>query len=344
MRTTKHTLSLCPSCYREITARIVVDSNGAMMHKKCPEHGNFASLVERDPLFYLYAAGLKAKTIYGGHLVDITRTCQLRCDPCYFRLEKHDPAGMFTVESIVNECAVNIHRAPFILTGGEPTLHPQLLQVIKEVSQVGPVELLSNGIKLADPEFFNDVMPLITDASGVSHLNLSIHPETAKWAEVVALAKKEQVRIESVMIVVSSRNEFVNALELCKTMAGVVQTFRIKAASNLWNASLKTERIFVSDMLQWLEEEQYNVVYVAAEHNKPCFFNVLANGMHLMLVSWYDVSNVDLIEIDCPPTYRARNGQVANFVTAALINEGIDKANSRAERIHIATKPEEVLA
>jgi hypothetical protein len=44
-----------------------------------------------------------------------------------------------------------------------------------------------------------------------------------------------------------------------------------------------------------------------------------------MLVSWYDINNVDLLDISCPPYYRSKDGGIYNLVTAELINEGIKK-------------------
>jgi hypothetical protein len=45
------------------------------------------------------------------------------------------------------------------------------------------------------------------------------------------------------------------------------------------------------------------------------------------------VDNVDLREIDMPPTYRARNGEVCNLVTANLINEGMQNGWLRGVKI-----------
>jgi len=336
MKHTKYTISLCPVCYKRIAANITVDERGAIMSKRCPAHGDFTGMLERDPLFYTFATTAPNLRIYPGHFVDITRTCQLRCDPCYYRLEKKDPESMFSIEEIVNECAVNAHLGPFILTGGEPTLHPYLADVITQVSKFGQVEMLSNGIKLSEPEFFNEIMPLLTDRNGLSHLHLSIHyRESSDWMTVVGLARADQVKIASALIVVRNKNEFLDALRICRECRDVVVSFRIKAASNIWNAKVESEKVFVSDMVKWLEELG-EVVHVANQNRKSCFCNVIYDQMHLMLVSWHDASNVDLVEIDCPPTYKARNGMVANFVTAGLINEGMDKGWLLGEKIPAA--------
>lgn len=297
-----------------------------MMSKRCPIHGETEAMVERDPLFYQYALGLGAKSIYGGHFVDITKTCQLRCNPCYMKLEKKDPAGIYSIDAITNECLVNINRAPYILTGGEPTLHPQIMEVVEKVSEIGRVEMLSNGIKLADREFFNDLMPALTDKDGITHLHLSLHiNESDAWKEVIEMARADKMKIASALIVVKDKAELLKAMVLCNSIKDVVRTFRIKAATNIWNTGTVTQRIFISDMLDWLEATRNPLSHVGLGNNKPCFHNVLYGGMHLMLVSWYDVTNVDLLEIECPPTYRANNGEVCNFVTTGLINEGLEK-------------------
>jgi hypothetical protein len=40
------------------------------------------------------------------------------------------------------------------------------------------------------------------------------------------------------------------------------------------------------------------------------------------------VDNVDLNDINCGPWYRARTGELANFVKSLLINEGHDQRDA----------------
>lgn len=332
----RHTLSLCSTCYKEIPAVVTISNGAVIMVKVCSEHGEQTGTVENDPVFYTWVRGLDCPSIYSGYFVDVTRTCNLRCTPCYFPLEKTDPAGMFTIERIVQECVVNAHLAPFILTGGEPTMRDDLPELIQSIQKIGPVELLTNGIRLSDPEVFNKVMPLITNKdTGIANLNLSIHhQETGAWMEVVKLCRADKIKIESCLIVIDSCEAFLAAIELAKSLSDIVVSFRIKAATNIWNEQKVVEHIFVSDMLRWLESEGKPLILVTQGRNtKSVFLNVVYDGMFLMLLSWHDITNVDLRDIDCPPYYRARNGEVKNFVTTGLINEGIAKGFLHGNRI-----------
>lgn len=325
MNATSHTVSLCPTCYAEIPARIEVGRNGVRMFKTCPQHGEIVSMVERDPVFYQWVRGMNSPSIYEGYFMDVTRTCNLRCDPCYYHLEKADPVGEYSIPALVSEARVNALRAPFILTGGEPTMREDLPEVIVELSKVGPVELLSNGVRLAKDECFNEIMPLITRADGIANLNLSLHTkETDAWQAVVARCRSERIKIESALIVINSEDEFLSALKLAKELGDTVCNFRIKAASKIW-AEQKPDKLFTSDLWNWLEKTGKPVHLIRERHNKTSIVNVAWDGLWLMLVSWYDTSNVDLLDINCAPWYRARSGEVANMVTAMLLNEGFDK-------------------
>jgi hypothetical protein len=61
------------------------------------------------------------------------------------------------------------------------------------------------------------------------------------------------------------------------------------------------------------------------ENNKLSYANLIVEDMDIKLVSWYDKSNVDLNDINCPPYYRAKDGTVNNLVTTGLINEGLTR-------------------
>ncbi len=335
---TRQTTSLCSTCYREIGATVTVGSSGVTMRKTCPEHGEQSALLERDPTFYVHATS-QPNEIYLGHFIDVTRRCNLRCEFCFYPLLKADPKDLFSVESILNECRVNRHRARFHFTGGEPTLHPELETLIvkaQEISGIGKdgVELLSNGVKLADQAYWEQIMPLITSDDGLARLNLSIHhKETDKWKAVIERAKSDGIIFQSVLMVVDDEASFNAAVDMADTMKSCVRQFRLKGASRMWNemkpaasGDEDSRKVFVSDMLGWLEKRSAPTHYIYPQHNKPMFFNVAHSGMHLALVCWHDVDNVDLREIDMPPTYRARNGEVCNLVTANLINEGMQNS------------------
>lgn len=352
----RSTASLCNHCYKEIPAVVEVHRHSeVLLRKTCSEHGAQVGVLERDPVFYTFVSGLRSPSIYNGYFIDVTRRCNLRCEFCYYALEKSDPVGLYSVEAILDECRINAHRGPVIFTGGEPTLHPELPELLSEARKFVGVELLSNGVRLSEPDYFNEVMPLIMqDVNGqkVANLNLSIHrKESDHWQEVIELSRSSGLKIESALIVVDSSESFAEAIEIAQGLSDVVLSFRIKAASRIWDEQKPgsgVDKIFVSDMLDWLERMGERPQFVYERQNKSVFVNVLWGGMFLMLVSWHDTSNVDLHDIECAPYYRARNGEVRNMVTSMLINEGIEKGFCKGQLIagpavHVRT-PEPVLA
>lgn len=330
MTLTRQTKSLCPTCYREVPALIEVKPDGAWMTKTCNAHGTTTALVERDPVFYTYIVGLKSSSIYPGYFVDVTRRCNLRCTYCYYALEpgkvESPTPEHLSIPAIVADCQANLHLAPFILTGGEPTLRDDLPDLIVALREIGPVELITNGVRIADdPHTYglNIISALATCES--SELHLSIHDkEGGAWRDVIERARERRIPLKSILMVVDSKESFLESFARAQALRDSAQCFRLKAASPIWSES-KSSNIFVSDMIRWLEEAGHPVRIVTDRHNKSVIVSVICDGLFLMLVAWHNVHNVDLNDIECSPYYRARNGEIANMVTAMLINEGMSK-------------------
>lgn len=127
------TKSLCPICYKVTDAELTVGLH-VWMIKTCPEHGRFAAMVERDPEWYFICKQINNKSFYDGILIDVTGECNIRCKYCY-----HDNSfGHRFVESIIDEIKYYGDKAPFILTGGEPTTHPGIVEIVEKSLEVGP--------------------------------------------------------------------------------------------------------------------------------------------------------------------------------------------------------------
>lgn len=92
------------------------------------------------------------------HLEDVvfqlTKQCELECPHCFF-YSAPDAAKMLTAEQgffAVNDVAsAGLEVKEFILTGGEPTLWPQIEELIKKIRQQNPeaeIRIDTNGISL----------------------------------------------------------------------------------------------------------------------------------------------------------------------------------------------------
>jgi organic radical activating enzyme len=299
----------------EIPAQIIREEHGVWMLKQCPIHGQFTGLVERDPLWFDFCEKADAKNIYNGLLIDVTSRCQLKCKYCY-----HETGNDNYIPDIVHEAVNNKTAAPFILTGGEPTLHPNLDEIIHEVSKHGETWVLTNGIKLCNEDYFTEVTKeLIHD--GVLYIGLSFHKESmGKDLLLLDLLRKKNLKLGTAFYVIDDLKQIDCALSIYRDNLDVMSEIRIKAASNLWSENHAVNKIYTSDMLKYLSsigkteiDTRYN--------NKVSYANVIHDGLNLKLISWYDKWNIDLVDINCPPFYKSSDGNYYNMVTACLKNK-----------------------
>ncbi len=79
-----------------------------------------------------------------------------------------------------------------ILTGGEPSLCPFLSSAVEYANGLGlPVRIISNGQKLADPGFLQDLVD-----AGLSHVHVSLHSHRAETQACITQNKDSLANIE----------------------------------------------------------------------------------------------------------------------------------------------------
>lgn len=319
----KVTSSFCPECYKRIPANVEIGEQ-VIMKKKCEDHGSFDAVVENDPSFYIKCLISQSHSIYNGFFIDVTSKCDRGCKYCYYQVDNNadDPS----VADIVDQARLMAQLSPIILTGGEPTLRLDLPDVIHEIQKITPmVELVTNGNGF-DWEMLDAVSKLLTmNKDGMTTINLSMHKESeGKDAEVVEMMSEKDLKLESALFVIDDLKDIDEAIEYSLDNRDVIQAIRIKAATNLWAESGAQGKIFVSDMLHYISKH-WDAMAQWWRGNTTSFFNIEIDQLPIMLVSWYDVYNIDCNDINIPPFYRARTGEIANIVTANIINEGLMK-------------------
>lgn len=316
------TKSLCPTCYEEIPADVFVADGHVWMVKTCPDHGEYIDMVERCPEWYGICRKLSCKVIYNGYLLDVTGKCNLQCRYCY-----HDNNGAHRLtRDIIADARENIGRAPFFLTGGEPTLHPDLPNIVNALSSMAETWVLSNGVSLCNQDFLFELCLNGLLLGDLLLVGLSFHRESmGEDIEFLELCRSKGLVVGTSFYVIDDVKQIDDALAIFKEYRGTLREMRIKAASNLWHEQgAARERIYVSDMIAYLNSKgETELVGSDSTNNKLSYANVTHEGLPLILVSWYDVGNIDLDDIDCPPYYRAMNGKVYDFVKACMVNEGI---------------------
>jgi len=317
----KLTNSLCPECYEVIPATITEFNSEMWMTKTCPSHGLFHTMVERSAFWWHICNELDCKNIYDGYLIDVTDRCNIKCKYCYNGNLGKD----IGIDEIIKDAEKYKYLAPFVLVGGEPTVHPSLPKLYKELIQIADTVLLTNGIKLCDDEYFDELCEAGLLVGDTLNMGLSFHKESnGKDIELVEKCRERKVRIGTTLWVIDELSQIDDAISVYQKYFDVIGNMRIKAASNLGCENGADNKIFTSDII-WYLAKIGKIELITSRFNKVSFANILFNGLFIMPVSWYDVNNVDLDDISCPPYYRAKDGNLYNFVTAELINAGINK-------------------
>ncbi|RLI73358.1 radical SAM protein [Archaeoglobales archaeon] len=180
------TLSLCPECLKKLTAEVYEENGKVMIRKNCEEHGEFVEVYWGDVGLFKKAAkfsyegkGLENPIvdetdcpfscglckIHKSHTallnIVLTNRCDLACWYCFFYAKRagyiYEPSvGQIRrmVRIAKNEKPIGCNAVQ--LTGGEPALRDDLVDIIKAIREEGieHVQLNTNGIRLALEEGF----------------------------------------------------------------------------------------------------------------------------------------------------------------------------------------------
>jgi uncharacterized radical SAM superfamily Fe-S cluster-containing enzyme len=186
MKELEKTTSICPACYQEgninkINAKIVEDNKKVYITKICDKHGSFKDIYFGDVDLYKRwmkfkvtgqpAPDVKVKVFDEPALYDmhksqtvltnilVTNRCDLRCSYCFMNAGASGRVYEPTLDEIKNLLMQARNARPLgskaiQITGGEPTIREDLLDIIKMAKGIGfsHVQLNSNGLKLAESE------------------------------------------------------------------------------------------------------------------------------------------------------------------------------------------------
>jgi len=203
------TKSLCGVCKRSVDAKVLFRDGKVWFDKFCPEHGHQECAVSSSVEWYLDALSFVApnkppkrisrpvsdqgcphdcgacpshqQKVYLP-VVPITSACNLDCPICY-TINKNEGAHVMStdeMQTILRHLAEDHDELDIInFTGGEPTLHPQLIDFLQMCRDAGirRLTISTNGLKLKDEAYVRKLAAL--DARIVLSLD-TFRPETDK--------------------------------------------------------------------------------------------------------------------------------------------------------------------
>ncbi len=172
------TKSICPECRKVLDAQVHVRNGRVYMKKRCPEHGWFEGIISSDAEMYMGASRFNrpgripfqfATEIRDGcpldcglcpdhqqhtcvGIIEVTQNCNLHCPTCFTDSPSGPSLSLKQVEDILDNF-VKSEGDPEVVqfSGGEPSIHPQILDMLGAAKEKGikHVMLNSNGVRIA---------------------------------------------------------------------------------------------------------------------------------------------------------------------------------------------------
>src|SRR2546429_518846 len=210
----RRTQSVCPECNRILPATVFAREGKVFMTKTCPEHGETEELYfgsydmyQKFATYWSDGKGTHAPNVpiescacpancglCSNHLshtglanIIVTNRCDLTCWYCFFYVKK-GLEGAYVYEPSMDQVremvrALKAERPvpgnSLQITGGEPTLRPELPEIVKIIKEEGVdhIQLNTNGINLA----LNPNLAHTLRDNGLSNLYMSfdgVSPKT----------------------------------------------------------------------------------------------------------------------------------------------------------------------
>lgn len=179
----EETTSLCPICMERINAQIILKNNSVFLLKHCKEHGKQIEILEEDSGYFLKREDYNKKGTPSKTQIDTDKGCPLDCGLC----SKHEQHTCMGLIEVTNQCDLNcpvcyaqaggkstldikkisemmdfyqdseFGKAEILqISGGEPTTHPDIIEIIKlaRKKKFKYVMLNTNGLRIAKDEEF----------------------------------------------------------------------------------------------------------------------------------------------------------------------------------------------
>lgn len=186
------TVSLCATCLAPVPAKIIEQDGAVYYQKRCRSHGVEKVLISTDAAYYRrtqdwikpgdrplqfqtriaegcpYDCGLCPDHEQHSCLaiIEINETCNLTCPVCFADSSPDRPGTrtLAEVEAMLDALVASEGEPDLVqISGGEPTLHPQILDIL-HAAKARPIRHLmlnTNGIRIArDPDFVAELARL----------------------------------------------------------------------------------------------------------------------------------------------------------------------------------------
>ena len=166
------TQSLCETCLHPVPTKILIEDERVYFQKRCEAHGVQKTLVSTDAAYYRQCRDwlkpgdiplkFQSRTHYGcpfdcglcpDHeqhsclaLIEVNEHCNLTCPVCFADSAPHRPKhlDLDTIARMMDTLVISEGEPDLLqISGGEPTLHPDILTILRMAKQGLFMELRS---------------------------------------------------------------------------------------------------------------------------------------------------------------------------------------------------------
>lgn len=164
--------ALCNKCSAEVQCEVVEEQDAVHLRKTCPTHGTHQVLLSTDPAYWRTCCDARDRVPLQSpraspHMIilEAIDECDLSCPMCIAASTAGSGNARPRVELIerVARLASKIGKLKLVMvSGGEPTLHPEILEILTDLClYADQVMLITNGVRVAkDPSFVSSLSTL----------------------------------------------------------------------------------------------------------------------------------------------------------------------------------------
>ena len=229
------TRSICPECKGVIDAQIIIRHNKVYMRKRCPTHGWFEGIISSDAEMYVNSIKFnKPGTIplefstevkdgcpldcglcpeHKQHIclgiIEVNTACNLNCPVCFANAGIGFSLTLAQAEGMLDRF-IEIEGDPEVIqfSGGEPTIHPQLLDMIQAAKDRGVRQVMvnTNGVRIAKDDKFLESLARLKPVIYFQFDGLrretyrTIRGEDLLDTKLKALDRMQQVGLDAVIV------------------------------------------------------------------------------------------------------------------------------------------------